>query len=425
MAFSTQKQLLGWLVDTQALTIALPPHRLENMTTLLNTMLAQRRTSTRKWKQLLGTLRSTTPALYGANHLFSILQHALIAHPARVKLTSLVKTILRDWLALAASATHTPVPIHTVVPRAPTCLAATDASSHGFGGFWTDTHSNMLWRLPLSPSLRKQLITPDSPGGTISNSDLELAAIVMGSAIAAHHASTPYQSILLASDNTPAIAWTTKGSATSNATNAFLLHQLARQRRHKYYDLVTCYTPGPTNLIADACSRLFMLSDPDFLAHMNQHFPVQPSWTLAHLPNELICELNSALLRQLQPLASLPPADGRATQRGISGRTSASRCTATPTWPMLKTPYHYSNCLHTDTAREPWLPVGLKSALAPWKEHFVPWDRRSPHWDNPTPASPCPAALTYAYPDSCPLTKNKTHPQHALNPYRSPSSHKQ
>jgi hypothetical protein len=63
MAFSTQKQLLGWLVDTQALTIALPPHRLENMTTLLNTMLAQRRTSTRKWKQLLGTLRSTTPAL--------------------------------------------------------------------------------------------------------------------------------------------------------------------------------------------------------------------------------------------------------------------------------------------------------------------------------------------------------------------------
>jgi hypothetical protein len=98
---------------------------------------------------------------------------------------SLVKETLQDWLTLAASATTNPVPIHTVAPRAPTCLAAMDASGNSKGGFWVTPTNNTLWRLPLTPTIRRHLITPTTPQGTVTNSDLELAAIVLGSALVA------------------------------------------------------------------------------------------------------------------------------------------------------------------------------------------------------------------------------------------------
>jgi hypothetical protein len=380
-SFSTEKQLLGWNVNTHTLTISLPEHRMENLQHLLHSFLHKKCTSTKKWKSLLGTLRSTTPALYGATHFFSILQHALIANHRRVHLTSLVKTILGDWIILARQAAAQPVPMHTTVPRAPTCIAATDASGLGMGGFWITPNTNMLWRTPLSPNIRQKIITQHNPNGTITNSNLELAAMVIGSALAAQNRHRPYHNILLASDNTPSVAWATKGSTTSKSTNAFLLHNLARQRKTWQFDIVPCFTPGSSNIIADACSRLFHLADCDFLHYMNNQFPVQPCWTLAPVPSDLISSVNLNLFRQLQPLASDTLSATLATQHGTSGRISVSSSAATPTWRTLMTPSHCSNSLPIDTAPAPWLPVGLKSALEPWKEPFVPWARHSPHWD--------------------------------------------
>ncbi len=222
--------------------------------------------------------------------------------------------------------------------------------------------------------------------GTITNSDLELAAIVIGSALAARDDPLAYDSILLASDNTPAVAWATKGSTTSAAPNAFLLHQLARQRQTWRYSLSPCFTPCSTNKIADACSRCFHLSDSDFLNFINTAYPVQPCWRLAHLPSELISNVNSNLFRQLQPLALENPDATPATQPGIYGTTSASNYAAIHICPTWTTPSLCSKFLHTDTGPASWLPVGLKSALEQWREPFVPWGRRLPHWDITTHA---------------------------------------
>jgi hypothetical protein len=336
-SFSTEKQLLGWNVNTHTLTISLPKHRMDNLQHLLHSFLHKKRTSTKKWKSFLGTLRSTTPALYGATHLFSILQHTLTANHRRVRITSLVKAILRDWIILAQRAATQPVPMHTTVPRAPTCLAATDASSLGLGGFWITPDASILWRTPLSPNIRQRIITQHTPEGTLTNSDLELAAMVIGSTLAAQHSHRPDHNILLASDNTPAVAWATKGSTTSTSTNAFLLHQLARQRKTWHFDVVPCFTPGSSNTIADACSRFFHLADCDFLHYMNTHYPVQPCWTLAPVPSDLISSVNLNLFRQLQPLESAAPGAPLATQHGTSGQTSVLSSAATPTWRTLMT----------------------------------------------------------------------------------------
>jgi hypothetical protein len=110
-SFSTSKRFLGWEVDTYRMQLSLPKHRLEAITALLHTYLKQRRTSTQKWAQLLGVLRSSAPALYGASHLFSILQHAGKHHTARcICLTHLLRMVLQDWLLLVQHIHDTPAP---------------------------------------------------------------------------------------------------------------------------------------------------------------------------------------------------------------------------------------------------------------------------------------------------------------------------
>jgi hypothetical protein len=134
--FSTQKKNLGWDIDTEHMTLLLQLHGLHNLQETLHSLLQQKCTSCKWWQQLLGTLLSTSPALYGAMYLFSILQHALTDTPAhRIWLTPLLKASLRFWLHLIIKMHHCPVPIYTLVPRAPEVLTASDASKTVMGGF--------------------------------------------------------------------------------------------------------------------------------------------------------------------------------------------------------------------------------------------------------------------------------------------------
>jgi hypothetical protein len=58
-SWATTKSILGWHFDTTNRTIQLPPHRLDRLQFLLSSIgRHQRRTSRRKWQQLVGELRS-------------------------------------------------------------------------------------------------------------------------------------------------------------------------------------------------------------------------------------------------------------------------------------------------------------------------------------------------------------------------------
>jgi hypothetical protein len=187
------------------------------------------------------------------------------------------------------------------------------------GGFAITPELNLLWRVPYSQTIQEQLVTANNPTGTLTNSDLELAAMVTGGILTAQHTLCPHPTILLASDNTPAVAWATKGSTTSHSTNAYLLHTLASQRRARPFQLNVCYTPGLTNLIADCCSRLFSLSDTEFLHHMNTTFPAKPCWTLVHPAPDLLSAVNYSLLKRLQPLGSHTADKTQTTTHGQYG----------------------------------------------------------------------------------------------------------
>ena len=69
--------MLGWLVDTIAKTITLPPHRVERLHAILDSVKpSQRYVATDIWHKLLGELCSMVIALPGAKGLFSTLQEA-------------------------------------------------------------------------------------------------------------------------------------------------------------------------------------------------------------------------------------------------------------------------------------------------------------------------------------------------------------
>jgi hypothetical protein len=67
--WSTTKQMLEWRIDTTVQsTITLPPHRLEQLHTILTSITPDqhRRVSIKKWQQMLGELRAMAIAIPGA-----------------------------------------------------------------------------------------------------------------------------------------------------------------------------------------------------------------------------------------------------------------------------------------------------------------------------------------------------------------------
>jgi hypothetical protein len=142
-AFSTTKRLLGWDVDMYRMTLQLPLHCCHQIHEAIHDVLHKKCVSIKTWQKMLSILRSTTPALYGAQHSFSLLQRALTQRKQRrLTITSLLRHTLSTWLDMAQTASSIPVPLHTVVPTPPAFVGATDASALGMGGWWTTSSAH-------------------------------------------------------------------------------------------------------------------------------------------------------------------------------------------------------------------------------------------------------------------------------------------
>ncbi len=253
-------------------------------------------------------------AIQGASYLFSILQHLLTDQPntKRLRLTSLVESSLADWQVLAQSLAAYPVPITSLVLRAPQFVGAIDASGFGLGGFWLASPLGALphpiaFRYQFPTFIQRQLITAANPSGTLTNSDFELTALIAGAVILASIQPLNHATIWCASDNTPAISWCTKGSTSSMAPNAYLLQWLAQLSREGQISYKPVSIPGSSNTLADFCSRSFSLSDMEFTTHPNTHFPIQPSWQIVTLPHEITSTMISSLSQKMLPWECVTP----------------------------------------------------------------------------------------------------------------------
>jgi hypothetical protein len=318
-SWDTVKTILGWLIDSVCQTLSLPDHRSARTISLIEEFLSRKRCTLRQWQKLLGELRFVSPGVPGSRGLFAILQLPLQRQTThRVRITRHLHSHLLCYLKLVQGLSTRATGLGEIVPDTPCVIGATDASGLGFGGvFFSTTTGPIVWRSPISDSIRERLVTHSNPNGDITNSDLEQFAALAHLDVITSLLDVREQTIGTLTDNTPTLSRMFKGATTTSGAAAYLCQRASEHQRHHRYCSEFSFIPGEANVMPDAASRLFHLTDSEFLTHFNTHFPqTQGRWRLCHLPRATRSSLTSALLRQpasnqwLSPLASDKPHSG-------------------------------------------------------------------------------------------------------------------
>jgi Reverse transcriptase (RNA-dependent DNA polymerase). len=391
-SWKTKHTILGWEVDTVNKTIALPPHRATRLREILDSVpFHQRRIGVKKWHKILGELRSMSLALPGSRGLFSHLQAALAKKTGtRVPLNAEVHQALADFRWILEHITARPTRIAELVPLLPSALGYHDASGAGSGGVWFPashllprgqcTRQPVLWRYQWPQEIQQKLVTDTNPKGTISNSDLELAGGILHLDILCQTYDIRERTILSKTDNLAALFWQRKGSTTSATTPPYLLRLLGMHQRLHHYIPRHDYIPGGSNPMADDASRLFHLSNNDFLAHFNSTYSQDNGFRLVNPTPSLVSAVISALLRKPFNVESLRAEVPAPTPTGAPGHSTQLRWASTPFSKPSRTKYqsYKSSCTEFDRAalHETRVPY----ALGQLKITYGALAKRSPCW---------------------------------------------
>ena len=208
-----------------------------------------------------------------------------------------------------------------------------------------------MWRHPWPPDIVKALILDRNPEGTLTNSDLDIAALVL-------HEATLLDTCLEATmaaprsvlDNTTTVSWSTREASTINPVVADLLRIRVLHSCHFFLSPLVFYHPGLENCMADDASCLFGLSGTPFLAHMSVTYP-QPhiSWQLCPLLPQLLSCVISTLCRK-------PWEQGLHRMRANRDSTRNGPISDPPCWSALLSKIHSSlelkYCRYMDTGSD-------------------------------------------------------------------------
>jgi hypothetical protein len=387
-SWQTRKTLLGWVVDSVRHTIELPPRRLLRLLAILEDLpRTKTRIATKRWHQILGELRSMVLAVPGLRGLFSLLQEAL-RHESRrrIRLTPHMHDFLDDIRWLVQDLQHRPTRLREIVDTPVAAIGATDAAAPGMGGVifvqehTTGTLHPLLWRAPFPPAVQTNIVSTQNPTGSITNSDLELAGTIAQHDVLVHHVDCRERTVHTLTDNTPALAWMTKGSTTTTGVPAYLLRLQAIHQRHFRYLVRLAHIKGDYNVMADDLSRLWHLSDANLLTHFEFFYPQSEPWQLCHLRPDMHSSLISALHRQRPAPESLLTTVIGAIKPGTFGPVSANPSVKIQPFATSLTQSFSSKSLPLESETVVSHPVVNPSDMAPYLPRSVMWARRLPSW---------------------------------------------
>jgi hypothetical protein len=383
--WATRKAVLGWVLDTVEKTLELPAHCIERLQEILDFILpSQKRVSVQKWHKVLGELHSMSLALPGTRGLFLILQEALrhqSSEGKRLRLHYPVRDFLDDFRWLAKEVGSRPTSIDEIIAQPPATFGATDASGIGMGGvFFLPGGRPYLWRKTFLHKVSSELVTSKNTAGSISISDLELAATVGQSDVLCQLVDVRGRATHTVHDNMDTVWWRTKGSTTTSGPTAYLLGlQVIHQRHHQYLPQQD-FIPDKINLMADLTTRSWETSDSALLPLFNLRFPHTQPWTLCILRKEIDFALNCALLSKRTKPESLLNDPKHKTSIGNAGTPSAWKMESTHSYAPGPTRFQSSKSLGSATAMEGFSPATSVSDLAQWKTPSGQSGRCLPDW---------------------------------------------
>lgn len=376
------KEGLGWIWGANSKTLQMTPKRVQKAETVMQEVLSCKRVSVNRWQQLIGILRSLQPGMSGSEGHFSLLQDALVRQKGgRVTISPAIREqleIFRDFITVHQVR---PTYLEELVPGEDRYIGSCDAAKPGRGGVWfLDNNEAVVWRSPYPKEVQERVVSFDNPKGTLTNSDLELEGTILHQHVIGKLAKVQGETTYTGCDNSPAVAWRTKGSSTTAKARAHLLRIAAAQTRYQQALHRIGHLAGIHNQMSDDASRLWELNDKEFLTYFNSTYPQKNSWRLYQLPSEMSSLTTSALLNEESNMESVHQELQKHHLSGSFGQNSATPLASIQDYPMSQIQWSQSCSLGSDTEMVESHPQGTRSWLERQKMPCVRWDRPSPNW---------------------------------------------
>ena len=316
---------------------------------------------------------------------------------------SALPSALSDFGILLHIVASCPSHCHELIKAEPGYIGFCDASTLGAGGVWfTGAHplQPTVWRVPWPIPIRAALVSFQHLSGTISNSDLEMAGMLLHYLVLEQLAPLHHVHITAWCDNTPTVSWTNKLSASRSPIAGRLTRALAiRIHVNEASPLTSLSIAGIDNTMADTASRTFhrntateltfTIPDDDFLLTFNSSFPLQNcSWQGFRLSNRLVSRVCSELKGEASTLASWRRLTKKGSATGTIGNDSLNPSMMWIPSSLLSPPMTASNYLQPLLSMSALAPAAKateyaqalsKSQSTPSARHLNWMDSQTPH----------------------------------------------
>jgi hypothetical protein len=235
--WATLKEVLGYKLDGVNRTIKLPDHKAEALLKELRKVLRKQRVPLKHFQSLVGRLQHAAWILLADKAFFTPLNEALQGLPSFVGLGrhGEVRNALLDAGELIQELTRCPTHISELVDQDADYIDLCDASTFSAGGIWFSGNKSLaplVWRFEFPTDIMAQVISDQNPTGVLTNSDLEMACIILHYmtleqlGVDLWHASTT-----IGCDNSAVVAWTKQMATQASSPGAYrLLCGLAMQQ---------------------------------------------------------------------------------------------------------------------------------------------------------------------------------------------------
>ena len=276
--FCTRLEVLGWILDTQRLTVTMPAHKQQKLDEVLSEWPTTRTSATaRQVSQLTGFLIHVCFALRPGKLFVGRLLAAVgmpqsavfpsrVSDPnRRVGLGPLFHDDLEFWRwfvarGLASRGGSLCSPMYNIVHRPPTMAVFSDASKTAFGGYCAQT--GVYYRRSLTPEEQSRFVGSSkmvSGVNDISINVLELLGMVVGAQVLITQQQLVPQEmgdcIQLRGDNEPSVAWIQRCRGGKEPRSGAIMRLLGVIEVSSGWIFQSSHVPGVLNSLADGISR--------------------------------------------------------------------------------------------------------------------------------------------------------------------------
>jgi hypothetical protein len=230
--WETRKEILGWVFDGARQCIELPQNKVEQLTSELHQMTRKQMVPRKMFEQLRGRLRHACIGIPAGKGLMGPIDAALQGEKRWIKIkgNQPLRDALQDFATIIKVLGKRPTHCRELVAMDPGYVGFCDASTLGTGGVWfagAKSLNPVVWRMEWPEDIRNNVVSFDNPHGTITNSDLEMAGMVLHYLVLEHLVDLRHVHVAAWCNNTPTVSWTNKLSSSKSPTAGRLTRALA------------------------------------------------------------------------------------------------------------------------------------------------------------------------------------------------------